>query len=137
MPADDRRLAPRVDQLAVDVVHLDRRQAQERKSGNRADLPHEARKLVARVAVAVAAEVDPGEHDLAMSLLDAPARLGEHRGGGAAARRAAHEWNHAEVAREAAAVLDLDERANAVEPGVCLHATECADGPGDERRRVL
>src|SRR4051812_42950436 len=137
MAAHSRRLAQRVDQLAVDVVHLDRREAQAREPGNRADLAHEARQLVPGVAVAVAAEVDPGEDDLAMSLFDPPVRLREHRAGGAAARGTAHERDHAEVAGEAAAVLDLDERSNAIEACVCLHAAERSDGTGDERRRLL
>ena len=55
----------------------------------------------------------------------------------AAARGAAHERDHAEVAREAAAVLHLDERAHAVEPRVGLDAADRADVAGDERRRLL
>ena len=52
-----------------------------------------------------------------MALLDARADLAEHGGGAAASRGAADERDHAEAARERAAVLDLDERAHAVEPG--------------------
>ena len=61
----------------------------------------------------------------------------EHRLGAAAPRGAAHERDHAEVAREAAAVLHLDERAHAVEPSVRLDAADRADVAGDERRRLL
>jgi hypothetical protein len=39
----------------------------------------------------------------------------------------ADERDHAEVAREAAAVLDLHERAHAVEASVGLHAAQRAD----------
>jgi hypothetical protein len=87
--ADGRRLTERLDELRVDVVDLDRREAQPRETGNRAHFPHEPRQLVARLAVAVAAEVDPGEHDLAMPLRHAAARLGEAppRQNGSAMRR--------------------------------------------------
>ena len=47
----------------VDVVHLDRGQAQARQPGDRAGLADEPRQREPR-AVAEAAEVDPGEHDL-------------------------------------------------------------------------
>src|SRR5581483_12445034 len=92
---------------------------------------------VAGLAVAVAAEVDPGEDDLAVSLLGAAAHLGEHGRRAPAPARPAHERDHAEVAREAAAVLHLDERANAIEPRVRLNATDRADVAGDRLRRLL
>ena len=69
---DGRRLAQRRDELVVDVVDLDRREAQAREPRRRAGLAHEARQVVARLAVAEAAEVDAGEDDLAVALLDAP-----------------------------------------------------------------
>src|SRR5690348_17186557 len=93
--------------------------------------------MEALCAVAVAAEVDPRQDDLAVSLRDAALDLPEDVGGAAAARRSPHEWNHAEVARERAAVLHLDERADAVEPCICLDAADRADIAGDERRRLL
>ena len=65
-------------ELVVDVVDLDRREAQPRAARHRADLANEARQRVASVAVAEAAEVDPGEDDLAVPLRDATAHLGEH-----------------------------------------------------------
>src|SRR5206468_12283320 len=92
---------------------------------------------VAGSAVAVAAEVDTGEHDLHVALSNAPTGLAEHRSGGAAPGRAANRRDHAEGAREAAPVLDLHERAHAVEPRVGLHATDGADVAGDEAGRVL
>ena len=88
-------------------------------------------------AVAEAAEVDAGEDDLAVALRDAPADLAEHGVGAAAARRAAHERDHAERARERAAVLDLDEGADAVEPRVGLDAADRADVAGDGLDRLL
>ena len=42
----------------------------------RADLAHEPRQPVAGRAIAVAAEIDPGQHDFAMALRDAAAHLG-------------------------------------------------------------
>ena len=57
--------------------------------------------------------------------------------GAAAARRAAHERDDAEVARERAAVLDLHERAHAVEPRVGLDAADRTDVAGDERGGLL
>ena len=137
MPADGGRGAQRGDELLVDVVDLDRGEPQPLESRRRPCLAHEARQAVARGAVAVAAEIDPGEHDFTMALLDASLDLGEHGPGVAAARGAAHQRDHAEGAREAAAVLHLDERANAVEPRVCLDAADRADVAGDELGRLL
>ena len=137
MARGGRRLAQRGDELVAHVVDLDRAEPQAVEPGRRAGLAHEPRQVVAGVAVAEAAEVDPGEDDLAVALLDAAADLAEHRVGAPAARRAAHERDHAEVAGERAAVLDLHERANAVEPRVGLDAADRADVAGDERRRLL
>ena len=72
-----------------------------------------------------------------MALLDAPRDLAQHGVGAAAARGAAHERDHAEAARERAAVLDLHEGADAVEPRVGLDAADRADVAGDERGRLL
>ena len=135
--ARGRRLAQRADELVVDVVDLDRGEAEPLEAGRRAGLADEPRQAVAGGAVAVAAEVDPGEDDLAVALRDAAADLAEHRLGGAAARGAAHERDDAEAARERAAVLHLDEGANAVEAGVGLHAADRADVARDELRRLL
>src|SRR5207302_6182544 len=92
------------------------------ESGNRAGFADEPRQVVAGGAVAVAAEIDPRQDDFAVTLRDTAADLGEHGVGGATARGAADERDHAEVAREAAAVLHLDEGAHAVEPGIRLDA---------------
>ena len=87
--------------------------------------------------VAEAAEVDAGQHDLAMPLAHAPTDLGEHRLGRAAPRCAAHERDHTERAGERAAVLDLHECPHAVEAVVGVDAADRADVPRDERRRLL
>ena len=88
--ARGRRLAQRADELVVDVVDLDRGEAQPLEPGRRARLADEPRQAVAGGAVAVAAEVDPGEDDLAVALRDAAADLAEHGFGrrGCARRRA-------------------------------------------------
>ena len=103
--------------------------------GSRAGLADEPRQRVAGLAVAEAAEVDAGEDDLAVALRDAALDLAEHRVGAAAARRPADERDHAEGAREAAAVLDLHERARPVEPRVGLDAADRADVAGDGVRQ--
>ena len=102
-----------------------------------ADLPDEPRQRVAGVPVAIAAQVDAGQDDLAVALRDPPAHLVEHRGSSAAARAAAHERDHAEVAGEAAAVLDLHERTHAIEACVGLHAADRAHVARHEGRRLL
>ena len=88
-------------------------------------------------AVAEATEVDAGEDDLAVPLRDAPADLAEHRVGAAAPGGAADERNHAERARERAAVLDLDECPHPVEPRVRLHAADRAHVAGDRLDGLL
>ena len=137
MAADRRRLAQRRDQRIVDVVDLDRREPQALEARRRARRADEPRQVVAGVAVAVAAEVDPREDDLTVALRDAARDLAQHGVGAAAARRAAHERDDAEVARERAAVLHLHERAHAVEPRVRLDAADRADVAGDEGGRLL
>jgi hypothetical protein len=135
--ADRRRVAQRRDERVVHVVDLDRGETEALEARRRACLAHEAREVVAGGAVAVAAEVDAGEDDLAVALCDAAADLREHCVGAAAARRAADERDDAEVAREAAAVLHLDEGADAVEPRIRLDAADRTDVAGDELRRLL
>ena len=73
----------------------------------------------------------------AVALRDALADLFEHGPGAARPGSAAHERDHAEVARERAAVLDLHEGPHAIEAGVGLHAPDRTDVAGDERSRVL
>ena len=76
--ADGRRLAKGCDEVGANVVDLDRREAEAREPRRRARVPNESRQVVAVLAVAVAAEVDPGQHHLAVSLLDALPDLREH-----------------------------------------------------------
>ena len=137
MVGDRRRLAERGEQRVVHMVDLDRREPQPLQAGGRPGGAHEPRQVEAGVAVAVAAEVDSRQHDFPMPLLDPTADLCEHGICRATARCAAHEWDDAEVAREAAAVLHLDERAHAVEAGVGLNAADRADVTGDESGRLL
>jgi hypothetical protein len=65
-------LAQGGDELAVDVVDLDRREAQPGETGELAELANQPREPVAGLAVAVAAEIDAGEDDLAVVLRHAP-----------------------------------------------------------------
>ena len=72
-----------------------------------------------------------------MALLDAPPGLAQDVGGAPAARLAAYKRDHAERTREAAAVLDLDEGANALQPSVRPDAADRANVAGHEVRRSL
>ena len=77
--SDGGRLAEGVDQRVVDMVDLDRRKAQAFQPGNRACGSHETRQTESGGAVAIAAEVDAGEHDFLVPLRDPTADLVEHR----------------------------------------------------------
>src|SRR5919197_4475105 len=98
---------------------------------------HEARERVARFAVAIAAEVDARQDDLAVPWLDPAPHLTEDRRGAAASRRPAHERDDTEGAGEAAPVLDFHERADAVEAGVGLNAADRPDVSRDELGRLF
>src|SRR2546430_343966 len=106
------------------MVDLDRREAEPLEPGHGADLAHQSRQCTTGHAVPIAPEVDAREDNLPVSVRDAPPHLVEHRGRGPTARRTADERDHAKVAREAAAVLDLHERAHAVEPSISLYAAD-------------
>ena len=93
--------------------------------------------VIPGLAVAEAAEVDAGEDDLAVALLDPALDLREDRGDPAATRCAAHERDDAERARERAAVLDLHECARPLEPRIGLDAGDSADVSRDGVRYVL
>src|SRR5205814_8433397 len=110
---------------------------QPREAGNLADRAHQPGERVPRRTVAVAAEVDAGQDDLAVALGDPPPDLAENGLGAAAPRRSADERDHAEGVREAAAVLHLDERPHAVEPGFGLNAADRPDVAGDQVGSVL
>src|SRR5438552_1926179 len=71
------RLAQRGEQALVQVVDLDRREAEPGEPGRRTGLADEPGQVVPGPAVAVAAEVDARQHDFAMTLLDAPADLAQ------------------------------------------------------------
>src|SRR5213082_2150879 len=132
-----RRLAQRIDESRAHVVDLDRREPESLEPRCLTGGTDEPRQVESLLTVAIAAEVDAREHDFAMPLRDAAGDLGEHGARAAAARTAPDERDDAEVAREAAAVLDVDERADAIEARVSLHATERADVARDEVRRRL
>ena len=131
------RALERIDEVGRHVIDLDRGEAEPVDSRDRARLTHELRKPVPGLAIAEAAEVDTREHDLAMSLGHAAPYLAEHVLCTPAPRAAAHERDHAERARERAAVLDLHERARALEPGLALDAADRADVAGDRRGCLL
>ena len=122
-----RRLAHGGDQLGRDVVHLDRREPQPLEPVDRARRVNEAGEREPQLAIAEAPEIDTREDDLAVSLGDAASDLAQNGRRRAAPRAAADERDHAKRARERAAVLDLHERAHAVEPVVGLHAADRAD----------
>ena len=124
--------------LSLDVVHLDRREAEPRQARRGARLAHEPRQVVAGLAIPVAAEVDAGEHDLAMTLVERGARSLAAPPSARRLREAPRTTrDHAERAREAAAVLHLDEGADAIEPRFRLDARDRADVACDGRRRLL
>jgi hypothetical protein len=83
--ADGRRLAQRGHERVVHVVDLDRAEPQALEAGDLPRLTHKLRQVVAGGAVAEAAEVDPRQHDLAVTLVDSAADLSEHGVGAAAA----------------------------------------------------
>ncbi len=119
------------------MVDLDRAEPQPLEPRRGTGLADEARQVVAGIPVAEAPEVDAGQHDLAVPLRDAACDLAEHGGRAATARRAPHQRDDAEVARERAAVLDLHERANAIEARVRLDAADRPHVARDERGGLL
>src|SRR5262245_59341189 len=119
------------------MVDLDRGEPKTLEARRRTGFPHEARQAVPRIPVAIAAEIDARQDDLAVALVDAARDLTEHGMRAAAPRTSADEWDDAEVAGERAAVLHLHERADTVEPRVGLDAADRADVAGDEAGRLL
>ena len=98
MAGHRRGLAERRNELAADVVDLDRREAEALHTGDRPCFANEAGERVSLLAIAEAAEVDACENDLGMSLGDALSDLREDCRGTPAASRTAHERDHAERA---------------------------------------
>ena len=137
VPGHSRSLPQRGGQPLVEVVDLDRREPEPAETRGRSGLAHEARQVVAGRPVAIAPEVDARQDNLGVALVDASANLPQDGGSGAATRRAANERDHAEVAREAAAVLHLDEGAHALEPRIAVNAPDRADIARHELRRLL
>ena len=126
----DRRLAHGLDQVDRDVIDLDRGEAEPREALDLARRPDQPRQRQPGAAIAETAEIDAGEHDLSVALGDPSPDLCEDCSRRAASRRAADEGDDAEGARERAAVLDLDEGADAVEPVLGPDTAERADIPG-------
>ena len=75
MGRDRGRLAHRCEQVLAEVVDLDRGEAEPLEPRGCADLANEAWKVEAGGAVPVAPEVDPGEDDFPVPLLDSSADL--------------------------------------------------------------
>jgi hypothetical protein len=123
--------------MITEVVDLDRREPETRETRDRAGLPHEAREVVPGGAVAEAAEVDAGQDDLAVALLDPAADLSQDRGCRSAAGRTSDVGDHAERTAEATAVLNLHERTHAVETDADVRTAESADVGRNEARSVL
>ena len=134
---DDRRLLQGRDEIVVDVVDLDRR---EPRRSTPSSVPAARMRPASVIAAARSRKqprLTPVSIDLAVPLCDAAADLAEDGVGAAAAGGAAHERDHAEGTRERAAVLDLHERLDPVEPRVRLHAADRPDVAGDRLDRLL
>src|SRR5206468_6388530 len=79
MVGGSRRFPQRRDELRAQVVDLDRGESQALDAGDGTRLTVEAGERVARSAVAKAAEIHAGQHDLALALRGPPSDLGEDR----------------------------------------------------------
>ena len=90
VPSGRLRLPQRSYERFAHVIHLDRGEAQPDEALDRPDLADQPREVVACAPIAVAAEVDPGQHDLAMPLCHPPPHLCQHRVRRPAARPPAH-----------------------------------------------
>ncbi len=124
-----RGLPQRRDQRRIDVVDLDRAQPQPAQTLHRSRRAHQPGEVEPRRTVTKAAEVDPCQDDLAVTLLHATPDLAEHLPGATAAGAAADERDHAELAAKRATVLDLDEGANTIEAVVGARAPDRAGPP--------
>src|SRR5439155_17930758 len=103
----------------------------------RAGLADESSEVAPRLAIAVAAQVDARQDDLAMALRHTTFDLVEDRRRRTAARFPTDQRDDAEVARETATILDLHECPHTIESRVGLHAADGANIAGDGGRRVL
>src|SRR6185436_4264064 len=73
----------------------------------------------------------------AVALYDAAPDLREHSLGTPTTAPPSHQRDDAEIAREAAAVLDLHERADSIKARVGVDAADRTDVSGDELRGLL
>ena len=137
MRGDGRRLAHRRNEILAQVVDLDRGEAETCETRRPTGGSDELGEVETRFPIAIAAEIDPGQDDFTVSLLDPALNLGEHRARRAATGSSAHLRDDAEPAREAAAVLNLDESPYPVEPDARPDAADGSDVASDELRRPL
>jgi hypothetical protein len=105
-----------IDQVIVDLSGIDRGEPQPRETGHCGEnlLHHRPEALPAREMLAIAGEIDAGQHDFAVALFDQLACVGEDVCGRERTRISAPEWNNAERAAMVAAGLDLQKGAGAV-----------------------
>src|SRR6266511_2365746 len=133
MRGDGRRLAHGRNELLAQVVDLDGGEPETREARRPTGDSDEFGEVEPRFAVAVATEIDPGQDDFTVPLLDPAPKLGEHFARRAAAGTSAHLRDDAETA----AVLNLDESPHAVEPDARPHAADGSDVASDELRSAL
>ena len=114
-----------VEQRFVDLVDFDGREPYAAEGGQGQKAFDEVGKSI------VPAEMDSGEHDLAVSVVQEPLRFVHRIVQGAAGRAAAHVGDDAEGAVEVAAVFHLEKRAR-----VPVESADAeGDGLADDRRR--
>ena len=112
-------LRERVEQIAIGLDRIDRRQPQPLELRHvLEDLLHQRAELRRAGQIgAVAGDIDAGEHDLAIAVGDEPPHVVDHRAHRHRARIAAAIGNDAERAAMVAAVLHLHEGARAAFEG--------------------
>src|SRR5215472_781639 len=115
-----RLIADRLEELAIRLHGIDRRQPQPRQLRHMFKnlLDQRAKLWRAGKIGAVARDVDAGERDLAITVGNEPAHVLDHRSHRHRARIAATEWNDAKRATMIAAILYLHEGPRA--PGECI-----------------
>ena len=126
-----RAVGPDAEQLVVDVLRLDRREAHPLDRRLVEDPPDEAGKrqgrsgvgaaeAALRPAAVVRPDVDPGQDDLAMARAERASDVEQHGLRGEAPLRAARRRDDAVGAEERAAVLDLHERPRPLDRGAAV-----------------
>ena len=123
-------VAGQFDEAVVERIRFERGDAYPVVAGQREQLLQQAAE--GPVGPPVAADVDAGEHQFAVALVEQAARFIEDVGGGPAERPAAYRRDDAEGAEVVAAVLDLDGGAGMQG----LRAGPVAERIGRQRCRV-